>query len=228
MVDENLVYPGKENIKATAVAYPVEFDKERQLWYCDIALNTDDMYFPFIKLALARYQPHSLRITETDVCLSPVVMAGMIQLVPERSTTLKITPDGNKQKLTISFEGPVYNERMSRYGVKSSLRISIIDTALSQPVQGVITDGTNKRKLENDSWEIDILQTNVTNNIISITRDFRLPEAFKTGSYQVIVEEIEPGPLKMQGLTGLYEKRLGNPEETDRLVFADVFRVNET
>jgi hypothetical protein len=228
VVDDNLVYPGRDNTKATAVAYPVEFDKERQMWYCDIALNTDDMYFPFIKLALARYQAHSLRINDTDVCLSAVVMAGMIQLVPERKTTLKLAPDGNRQKLTISFEGPVYNERMSRYGVKSSLRISIIDTALSQPVQGVITDGVNKRKLENDSWEIDILQTNVTNNIISITRDFRLPEAFKTGAFQVIIEEIEHGPVKMQGLTDVYEKRLGNPEETDRLVFADVFRVNES
>lgn len=226
VVDNNLVYPDKENTRATAVAYPVEFDEERLLWFCDIALNTDDMYFPFIRLALARYQPHSLRINETDVCLSPVVMAGMIQLMPERKTTLKIAPDGNRQKLTLSFEGPVYNERMSRYGVKSSLRVSIIDTALSQPVQGVITDGTNKRKLENESWEIDILQSQVSNNIVSLTHEFRLPESFKTGSFQVIVEEIEHGPVKMQGITDLYEDRLGNPEETDRLVFADVFRVN--
>ncbi|HOW31180.1 MAG TPA: hypothetical protein PLP88_06410, partial [Bacteroidales bacterium] len=226
-VDSNLVYPGRENTKATAVAYPVEFDKERQLWFCDIALNTDDMYFPFIKLALARYQPHSLRINETDVCLSPVVMAGMIQLVPERTTTLKIAPEGNSQKLTLTFEGPVYNERMSRFGVKSSVRISINDTALSQPVQGVITDGLNKRKLENESWEIDILQTHVTNNVVSLSHEFRLPESFRTGAFEVIVEEIEHGPVKMQGLSAIYEKRLEDREETDRLVFADVFRVNE-
>ena len=230
VLDKDLIYPQQPeqtDTKATAVAYPVEFDKDRQLWYCDIAINTEQMYFPFIKLALARYQQHSLRTENTDVCLSSVVMAGMMQLVPERNSTLKVSNESDSVRLTITVSGPVYNERLSKFDVHSSLRFSILDSALPQPVQGVITDGTNKRKMETDSWEADILQSHVTDNVFTMTHEFRIPKDYKTNAFQVIIEEIEHGPRKMDIPDKLYNDRLGNPDETDRMVYADVFKVNE-
>ncbi len=72
-IDKGLVYPGKEEVKVNVLAYPVEFDKERKLWYSDFAINHSEMYFPFVKLALTRYQPHSVRKANRDVCLSSVI-----------------------------------------------------------------------------------------------------------------------------------------------------------
>ncbi len=86
-IDE-VEHPDRRGGKTIAVAYPVEFDEERQLWFCDLAISPGTMYFPFVKLALSRYQEHSVRKNGKDVCLSPMVMSTMIQLMPDRKTTL--------------------------------------------------------------------------------------------------------------------------------------------
>ncbi len=223
--EKDLVYPEKEDLKVAAVAYPVMFDKERQMWFADIAIDSDPMYFPFIKLALARYQQHSLRTENTDVCLSNVVMASMMQLVPERNTTLKISKEADSVRLTISVSGPVYNERMSKFEVISSLRFSIVDSRFPQPIMGVLSDGKNQRKMEVDTWETKIL---ATDNMFSVSHEIRIPKDYNTKAFQVVIEEIEHGPVRGMDIPGdQYADRLGNPKETDRLVFADVFKVNE-
>lgn len=62
-------------------AHDVHFDRARKLWYCDIEIDAGNAYYPFVRLALARYQPHSL----PDLHLSRVVMTDFIQLVPDRT-----------------------------------------------------------------------------------------------------------------------------------------------
>jgi len=69
--------------------HDVFFDENRGLWYCDIEINMPEEYFPFVRLALARFQPNSLEHCH----LSRVVKAEMIQLTPER--TLTIAPAGS-------------------------------------------------------------------------------------------------------------------------------------
>lgn len=227
IIDKDLIYPQvpEQNAnKVMAVAYPVEFDKERQLWFCDIAIDTDQMYFPFIKLALARYQQHSLRTENTDCCLSSVVMAGMMQMVPERTATMKVSNESDSVRLTITVSGPVYSERQSKFDVISSLKFSIVDSMYPQPIQGVLTDGKNRREMEVDHWETNIL---ATDNAFSITHEIRIPKDYKTNPFQVVIEEIEHGPKTMDVPMDKYGDRLGNPEETDKLVYADVFKVNE-
>lgn len=226
--EKDLTHPVKEDLKVVAVVYPVSFDKERQLWYADIAIESYKMYFPFIKLALARYQKHSIRNESGDLCLSEVVMAGMMQLIPERNTSIKVSKESDSVRLTITVSGPVYNERMAKFDVHSSLRFSIIDSRFPQPMQGVVTDGLNKRKLETDSWEADIRQTNVDDNVFTMTHEFRIPKDYRTAPFQVVIEEIEHGPADRTVIPGSqYIERIGNPAETDRLVFADVFKINE-
>ena len=54
-------------------AHDVRYDPDRDLWYCDIAVNpgnSERSYMPFVRLALARYQPNSL----PGVHLSRVVL----------------------------------------------------------------------------------------------------------------------------------------------------------
>jgi hypothetical protein len=69
--------------------HDVAFDEARGLWYCDIVFYEWDTYEPFIRLALARYQPSSIAGVE----LSHVVLADFAQLTPTRSASLTMDPD---------------------------------------------------------------------------------------------------------------------------------------
>ena len=74
--------PGGARGVVDVVAYRVQYDRNRQLWYSDIVLNTwTPSYMPFLRLALARFQPHALR----DAMLSRVVLTDFVQLTPDRS-----------------------------------------------------------------------------------------------------------------------------------------------
>jgi hypothetical protein len=69
--------------------HDVGFDASRGLWYCDIRITGPDgkelkSYLPFIRLALARYQPHSI----PNAHLSKVVVVDYAQLAPNRSVTM--------------------------------------------------------------------------------------------------------------------------------------------
>ncbi|MGI8858788.1 MAG: hypothetical protein ACR2HO_01325 [Rubrobacteraceae bacterium] len=72
------------NTPVTVVGFNVEWDGDRKLWYSDLDLDTADAYYPFIRLALARFQPNSLQ----DLRLSPVVLADFVQTAPNRAVTV--------------------------------------------------------------------------------------------------------------------------------------------
>ena len=72
------------NTVVTVVGFNVQWDRVRKLWYSDLDLDTADAYYPFIRLALARFQPNSL----PDLRLSPVVLADFVQTAPNRAVTV--------------------------------------------------------------------------------------------------------------------------------------------
>lgn len=65
-------------------AHDVVWDAERQRWACDVVLPPGRSYQPFVRLSLARYQPHSV----SGVELSPVASVEWAQLAPDRSATV--------------------------------------------------------------------------------------------------------------------------------------------
>ena len=84
--------------------HDVHYDEERQLWYCDIEINSGASYFPFVRLALARYQPVSL----TGAHLSNVVLADFMALTPSR--WLSVTPGANAVSHTVRVFGHTHTE----------------------------------------------------------------------------------------------------------------------
>jgi hypothetical protein len=62
--------------------FEVEYNAERRLWFADIQFNSERVtsYYPFVRLALARYQPESIPGAE----LSAVTLTDFIQPVPDR------------------------------------------------------------------------------------------------------------------------------------------------
>src|SRR5262249_39916874 len=69
--------------------HDVAFDATRNRWYCDLRVDVGPSYLPFIKLALARYQPNSIAGVE----LSRVIQADFIQLTPDRAASVTYKSD---------------------------------------------------------------------------------------------------------------------------------------
>ena len=227
-IDENVHYPddaGKTH--SNVVAYPVHFDEDRQQWFCDLAINPKNMYFPFIKLAVARYQPHSVRKEDTDVCLSPVVLADFIQLMPDRLSVIQFKKEDVNSKFTVTVSGVIYSDITNAFRLYNYIRISLIDSRIGQPIYGLIDDGVNNKDLRDEKIELEINERDVSNNRFKVTTDFRLPHAYKNAPFQVVIEEFERGPKRMKVPSG-YENRVEQSEETDRLVYADVIKINVT
>lgn len=111
---DGITLPGSTASFGAAI-HDVHYDRERKLWYSDITVRSGDggsPYMPFVQLALARFQVNSLFSDDpsapVDLRTSPVVLAELIQLSPDR--TLKITKQsGPFGKVTqIQMSGPSY------------------------------------------------------------------------------------------------------------------------
>ena len=82
----------------TAVGHQVSYDDthNRRLWYCDIEMDMGEAYFPFVRLALARYQPQSV----PGAHLSRVVLVDFVQLMPIDTTSVRLAING------LTYGGP--------------------------------------------------------------------------------------------------------------------------
>jgi hypothetical protein len=83
--------------------HEVAWDKDRKLWFSDIEVNTvsGTTYFPFVKLALVRYQPSSLQGLE----LSRVVQADFSQVTPDRAVVVTFP---SSVTVRVAVAGPGY------------------------------------------------------------------------------------------------------------------------
>lgn len=87
----------------SVAGHKVGYDEERRLWYCDIEVDAGPAYFPFVRLALARYQPKSV----PDAHLSRVVLADFAQLAPDRLATV-IRDPSQPGFVAVTVCGPGY------------------------------------------------------------------------------------------------------------------------
>jgi hypothetical protein len=99
--------------KVMVAGHAVGYDEGRQLWYCDMEIDAGQTYWPFVRLALARYQPNSV----DGAHLSRVVLADYAQLAPDRLATVIWDPD-YPVTLAVTVCGPGY--RASGLGQGSS------------------------------------------------------------------------------------------------------------
>ncbi|TAJ73240.1 MAG: hypothetical protein EPO51_06285 [Phenylobacterium sp.] len=87
---QGLSVPGLDSsLRVDVAAHQVGFDASRGLWYCDVVVRPGDAYFPFIRLALARYHPVSV----SGAHLSQVVLAEFQQLTPDRYVSVSRSGD---------------------------------------------------------------------------------------------------------------------------------------
>ncbi len=226
-IDQNLAHPQQANAGLTAVAYPVEFDNERKLWFADMAIDHGLMYFPFIKLALARYQEHSVRKDNTDVCLSEIANTDFIQLLPERVCEVDFRRDDQNTRFTVKISGIMSLVGGARFSPSNYFVISFLATELAQPAKMVIDDSTNEKRLEDERTTIHLSEKDISGGKFSIEREFRLARRFKNAPFLIIIQEYELGTVQAGGNKATINSFQSATEENQpRMVFADRFDVN--
>jgi hypothetical protein len=99
--------------------HPVAYDASRKLWYADIEIDAGASYTPFVRLALARYQPKSVE----GVHLSRVVLADFVQLTANRTASLT-RPTKQSDTLTVAVSGLSYSLLQSAAG-PSAVEVSL-------------------------------------------------------------------------------------------------------
>jgi hypothetical protein len=101
LLEENPpIPPGEPRWGVAAAGHPVAYDPERKLWYSDIDIDAGPSYYPFVRLALARFQPCSVAGME----LSRVFTADCVQTTPDR--LLWTSPDpANPFGVKVSLSG---------------------------------------------------------------------------------------------------------------------------
>ncbi len=116
----DLIQGAGENAKVEIAPHDVFYDKERRLWYCDIEVDWGTAYYPFIRLALARYQPVSLE----GAHLSNIVLADFMALVPDRWLSVTRTTDVRARR--VSVVGSTYTDSSSHTEARDAPAMSLI------------------------------------------------------------------------------------------------------
>jgi hypothetical protein len=170
--------------------HEVNWDKTRRLWFADIAVGAGQSYFPFVKLALVRYQPASLPGIE----ISRVVQADFIQLTPNRSMGLTY-PSGTE--VNVEVLGPGYlmtpNNRATPDTMRAYLQLKAVETSdpdLQWIIDPAQPDGT-LLSVASSSEAITVWKGTVT-----------LPKARGTVPYRILVAEFEEHAVVRAGNLG--------------------------
>lgn len=83
--------------EARVLGYQPEFDEASGRWFVDVAVQETPPLWPFLRLAVARYQPASI----TGCELSPVAVTSWVQPLPTRTLTVT-RPDATHVQVTLS------------------------------------------------------------------------------------------------------------------------------
>jgi hypothetical protein len=94
---QDLVLPESGGAHVDVVPHAVNFDPDRDMYYCDIRVSPGGSYYPFIRLALARFHP----ISAIDTHLSSVALADYMQLAPDRLLVMTPGNQANKRKMQL-------------------------------------------------------------------------------------------------------------------------------
>jgi hypothetical protein len=115
--------------------HDVFYDADRRLWYCDIEIAAGAAYFPFVRLALARYQPVSVE----GAHLSNIVLADFMSLAPDRWLNVVQTPDARTRR--VSVFGATYGDSAGHAEAERapSMSLRLLDGSVVSLVPAVVS-----------------------------------------------------------------------------------------
>ena len=201
---------------ALVLGYRPEFSVDRSLWFVDIAFDPATAIWPFVKLAVARYQPSSL----PGLHLGPVHICDYAQLTPERTATLT-RPDDRHVRVIVT--GPVGVPRVSvpstvaGGGFMATVALTRVVVARLERLGPAVT--TDLGWVTVAKQVLPIL--GAAGSVVTWSGQLDLPVAIAArtpgqgSDWRVTIEEWERLPADPLGLD--------NPGFEDRVVYADHF-----
>jgi hypothetical protein len=183
-------------------AHNVAWDSARELWYCDIEIGNLFTYSPFLRLALARYQSHSI----TGVELSPIALADFVQLAPDRSAILSINPaDSRKARLFVGGLAP--------FGPLNS----VIQVSIETRANNISSDLDWKPAAATDVTATEDTPTPAEANAVLWSGSIQFAKTPPAGRFRVVVREFETLPVDAAS-----QKITDPPGTGKRLVYAAI------
>jgi hypothetical protein len=204
------------------LGYQPEYNADRRLWFVDVDLDPGASFWPFVRLAVARYQPDSLPGLE----LGPVALCDFAQLTPERSAVVARTHDGQvKVAVTGSVGLPrpweqvigrhtTLAERLApsrTMHVRLERRIPAIGTDLGWQVESAADLPVLSNLGAFVTWEGTV---SLPADVVAPERPGRQP----TGDLRVVIEEEERLQADPAG-----PGESGQIRTSSRVVYADTF-----
>ncbi len=169
--------------------HEVAWDEDRLLWFADISVGVGQSYFPFVKLALVRYQPASLAGIE----LSRVVQADLIQLAPNRSMGLTYP---SADEVNVEVLGPGYlatAKNSTPDTMRAYVQVKTVETS-DPDLQWVIDPAQAAGTL------LSVTSSSETNTVWTGT--VNLPAARGSAPYRILVAEFEEHAIVRDGNLG--------------------------
>ncbi len=150
------------------VGHRVQWDAVRQLWYADIELDAGTAYMPFVRLALVRYQPHSI----DGAKISRVAMAEFAQMLPRRRAVLRRTSD---MAVHVSLHGPVPDHGPMQFQNDSAH----LNISFAPPPGSVLESGRNKVELVLQTRDAAIDSDLAWQDVATLAEHLALPPGAK-------------------------------------------------
>ncbi|MFG3116289.1 hypothetical protein ACGF4C_17985 [Streptomyces sp. NPDC048197] len=169
--DPDAFFPG---FTVTAVGFRPQFAEESGRWVCDLDVDLGDAYLPFVRLALARFQPDSLEGEH----LSPIVHTPVLRTLPDRVLTVEGT-----DPLTVRLSGPNYlSDFTVGGGVSPEVSVSLLQRDPEVP-----DDAVAWRKLDETEILLDPEDTSRPDQ--TYAGEFSLPSPLPPGPLRLLVTE---------------------------------------
>jgi hypothetical protein len=224
------------DLAVVVAAHDVHFDPQRKLWYCDIEIDSGDSYYPFVRLAIARYQAHSV----PNAHLSRVVMTDFVQLAPDRTAEVSLSEDraavavsgfSGRNKVA-DLPGPLAVDAVEGFGDQGSPTASTtMRVALQRRLPGVPGDlgweqvGAETTLAASDSV-LPPLSGRSSQFHVAWTGEIPLPsDASSPGRYRLLITEVETY-LRDYPIPG-DPSHATSPRDfvRERVVYADAFEL---
>lgn len=208
-----------------AAGYRPQYHPGRKLWYVDVALDPGSTQWSFLRLAVARYQPHSVPGCE----LSAPVRCNFVQLPPERTTSVSRTdsrhvrvvvsgPTGARNRLVQRDPAAVAENRTIVASVQRRDPLIMSDLGWTTVASQELTI----RGVGSQPWELAWVGEIDAGEDIPVRRPLDpVDKAAGEAGWRVLVEEWErfPGDVPAPRDAGRFDRL--QPVWEQRLVFAD-------
>lgn len=198
-----------QTLLVNVAGHEVGFDSDRDLWFCDLEVDPGPAYTPFIRLALARWQPESIG----DAALSRVALADFVQLAPDRFAAVAFD-EADDTLVAVSLNGPTHTATEASDG--------------SDPGSARVIVEERRTDFEGDlAWSpvgqpVD-LAASLFNGVGHWAGQVQLPAPREPGRFRLVVEQFE-----LLGSEPFNRPPLANPflpttpVQTPRLVHTDI------